>query len=358
MSQGISIDSTALRIPLEIASPLSDKARAICGSDGRYIQNIQTIDLETGILMHEDTKPGAKNFTDTDQVTGEIYTRYWIRIDRHNGDDLVQCLNIGIHSKHLGTDMLTGITRETLPQAMGTILSQGHFEFDISHAVLHGRFTQTDLKKDLQMSDAEYEQMKKGLISSTRETKYQAKALKNWGHGIEWGNRESKKHYKTYHKSKQMLSEHPMFTQTYLPQLPGDLVRFETKIAGAKEFKGYGFKDNKIETILAASQQQLDQVMHKQFAQVIDFKELDKLDTSKKQQRQTQEQHLTIMLFEQLTNQGYSTSRILDSITNHIRNRAQRSKKRRQVQTWFNEWQNSKYQAFNSRHFFSEFWQA
>jgi hypothetical protein len=355
MIGAISIDSTALRIPLEMAAPASDQGQAICNSEGRYIQQIQTIDRETGQVMHEHEKPNAQNFTDTDQQTGEIFTRYWIRAERHEGKDLLPCLYIGVHSKHLLHDYFEGITQATIAAALQTIINQGHFVFDISQAIAQGRLTQTDIKKDLQMSEHQYKQLCKELTLNTRESKYQAKTAKKWQHGIEWGHRESKKHYKTYHKSKQLLAEHPMFAKTYLPNMAADIVRFETKIAGAKDFKQLGFDSNQVETILKADQQQLEQIMHKQFSQVVNIEglQLGKADQQNVKQTNTARAYAEL-LFECMTAKGYSQGRMFNILTNHLQTRGGKSKHKAKLRGWYNEWVNSKYQDFNNRHFVDE----
>ena len=355
INQRVSIDSCAFRIPLEISVPSSSQGQAICNNEGRYIQNLQTIDTETGQVMHEHEKPGAQNFTDTDEQTGEIYTRYWIRSERHEGKDLITCLNIGLHSKHLLHDYFEGITQNTIAKALTTILDQGHFSFDISQAISQGRFTQTDLKRDTQMSYQEYKSLCQKLIESTKESKYQAKTAKKWQQGIEWGNRDSKKHYKTYHKSKQMLAEHKFFTETYLKGMHQDLVRFETKIAGAKDFKQLGLESNRAEVVLKANQQQLTNIMYKQFAQVLDIEALKQTNNETETAERISDRKVwAFMWFDELTKKGYGLNRIVNLMSAHRTEKASRSKLKNQLIIWYNEWLETKCQDMNFIHFFDE----
>jgi len=350
MTGKVVIDSCAIRIPLEAVKPQSWEAAIITDQEDRYQKKSVYTDTLTGEFQ-ETPQTGVQNFTDTDSSTGEIKTKYWTRAERHEGKDFVNCLNIGLHSKHLHNNYFKGLAIETIEQALQTIKQQGHFDFDISQVIEQGKFTQTDLKLDDTLTEIEYKQLCSELINATRESKFQNKTAKKWAHGIEWGARDSKKHAKTYHKSKQMLSEHPQFTQTYLHGMPGDIVRFEAKISGAKEFKALGFAGNNVCDVLCTDQDTYSRAIARLFYQVVDIDSIKHTQQVKPQERMSTEQIFAVMLFEQLTKNPYSTERILNIMTRHIHDKANRHRKKRQLQEWFNAWLTDKYEAFNHKHF-------
>jgi len=146
-----------------------------------------------------------------------------------------------------------------------------------------------------------------------------------------------------------------MFAKTYLPNMPADIVRFETKIAGAKDYKGFGFESNQVGSILKADQQQLEQIMHKQFSQVLNIEglQLGKADHQNVKQTNTARAYAEL-LFECMTAKGYSQGRMFNILTNHLQTRGGKSKHKTKLQGWYNDWINSKYQDFNNRHFVDE----
>lgn len=265
------IDSLRLRIPMDEVKLNSDEL----GKEfEEYSLNTETgemtltKDKTTRNRIYHDTGTGIKHF-------------YSIQNQPDLNNSRKPHIVIGVPSKILRDEYLTGIGKSTIDRVYEELIKENHINFSYE-SLLQAQVTDIDICKDSYMDSDTFNQFERYSKQNTIKTDKLQQGYKNYppGRGIKTGFqfnvREYKNlpHFKSYDKEKELTTdkESKLFKENHLPPNIDiqNLKRVETNIKDKVKLKQwYGVETNTIETLISLPPKQMLGIIKKGYSKNI-----------------------------------------------------------------------------------------
>ncbi len=250
----IAVDSLKARIPLEL---VKIKEPNLIGD--QYLVNESTGDITSD-------QPVRKNEY---QYCGPGNYRVNYKIESMNlkGSGPVEnFLTIGVNSKILENDYLSGINPKNQMKLFNQIQKQGIVDMAPDSFFDKSSCTDIDLKVDANYPTENFESELRAIFKSVKPSKRKGDGArlftKKNNMGIEFSHRKNtafrqQPYLKVYHKSIELMSRSEQFLKTHLRGQPiENLIRMETNIKNRKHFKHlYGHSATSMAAIINMPQE-------------------------------------------------------------------------------------------------------
>ena len=325
------IDSLRARIPIHKVRLLDTKIstpyrRVFEGGE------VETDDLGNEVVQVENTHTINEH---------GAHTKYHIQKQQTRHRTTCEYFVIDFNSKILGTRYFEGVTKDNIGEVYSALKAHSVVNFELS-TLLDADITDTDIKTDFISPTMNH--IFKGLKKRTKASNEYGRGCRGFARkdnqGVQWSNRRTTA-YKTnpflkiYNKGIEMEYHS---TEFYNKHIAGrvdiaNMGRIETTIKNAKHFRGLGFEDNKLSTLLDATTEDLQTIINKTLSQHI---EMDDMDIRIPEKKHSNIDLLLFIIISQAIDAGYSEPRIMSSILSRFENTKTRSDYKRRMTAIFN----------------------